>query len=69
MIVILLSCRELLSLVVIGLVAFSQQSPSPPPGFTAARGTHEDFDKYERVMAEEHRVAVLVEPERVHGSS
>jgi hypothetical protein len=70
MIVILPSCRELLALVVIGLVAFSQQSPSPPREiFTAARGTHEDFDEYDQVMAEERRVAVLVEPERVYGSS
>ena len=36
--------------------------------FTAAGGTHEDFDEYDRVMAEERRVAVLVEPERVYGS-
>jgi hypothetical protein len=37
--------------------------------FTAAGGTHDDFDEYDRVMAEERRVAVLVEPERVYGSS
>jgi PPOX class probable F420-dependent enzyme len=37
--------------------------------FTAAGGTHNDFDEYDRVMAEERRVAVLVEPERVYGSS
>jgi hypothetical protein len=37
--------------------------------FTAARGTHEDFDEYDQVMAEERRVAVLVEPERDFGSS
>lgn len=36
--------------------------------FTAAGGTHEDFDEYDRVMAAERRVAVLVEPERVYGS-
>jgi PPOX class probable F420-dependent enzyme len=36
--------------------------------FTAAGGTHEDFDEYDRVMAEERRVAVFVEPERVYGS-
>ena len=36
--------------------------------FTAAGGTHDDFDEYDRVMAEERRVAVLVEPERVYGS-
>jgi hypothetical protein len=33
--------------------------------FTAAGGTHDDFDAYDRVMAEERRVAVLVRPERV----
>ena len=33
--------------------------------FTAAGGKHEDFDEYDRVMATERRVAVLVRPERV----
>jgi PPOX class probable F420-dependent enzyme len=33
--------------------------------FTAAGGTHDDFATYDRVMAEERRVAVLVTPERV----
>ena len=33
--------------------------------FTAAGGTHDDFDAYDRVMAEERRVAVLVSPARV----
>lgn len=36
--------------------------------FTAARGTHEDWKEYDRVMAEERRVAVLVEPERTYGT-
>jgi PPOX class probable F420-dependent enzyme len=36
--------------------------------FTAAGGTHDDFDEYDRVMAEERRVAVFVQPERVYGS-
>jgi hypothetical protein len=36
--------------------------------FTAAGGTHDDWDTYDRVMAEERRVAVLVTPERVYGS-
>ena len=36
--------------------------------FTAAGGTHEDFDEYDKVMAEERRVAVFVEPERVYGT-
>jgi PPOX class probable F420-dependent enzyme len=33
--------------------------------FTAAGGTHEDWATFDRVMAEERRVAVLVHPERV----
>ncbi len=33
--------------------------------FTAAGGTHDDWDTYDRVMAEERRVAVLVDPERI----
>ena len=36
--------------------------------FTAAGGTHEDWDEYDRVMAEERRVAVLLDPERTYGS-
>ena len=36
--------------------------------FTAAGGTHEDWDEYDRVMANERRVAVLVTPERTYGS-
>jgi hypothetical protein len=32
--------------------------------FTAAGGTHDDFETYDRVMAQERRVAVLVTPER-----
>ena len=36
--------------------------------FTAAGGTHEDWDTYDRVMAEERRVAVLVAPERTYGA-
>ena len=35
--------------------------------FTAAGGSHDDWDQYDRVMAEEGRVAILVEPERVLG--
>jgi PPOX class probable F420-dependent enzyme len=35
--------------------------------FTAAGGTHDDWPAYDRVMAEERRVAVLVTPERVSG--
>lgn len=33
--------------------------------FTAAGGTHDDWDEYDRVMAVEGRVAVLVTPERI----
>jgi hypothetical protein len=33
--------------------------------FTAAGGTHDDWDEYDRVMAEEGRVAVLVDPARI----
>ena len=35
--------------------------------FTAAGGTHDDFDEYDRVMAAERRTAVLVTPTRVYG--
>ncbi len=35
--------------------------------FAAAGGSHDDWDEYDRVMAAERRVAVLVEPERVYG--
>jgi len=35
--------------------------------FIAAGGVHEDFDTYDRVMAEERRTAVLITPERVFG--
>jgi len=33
--------------------------------FRAAGGTHDDWDEYDRVMAEDRRAAVLVTPERV----
>ena len=36
--------------------------------FTAAGGTHEDWDEYDRVMERERRAAVLVTPGRVYGS-
>jgi hypothetical protein len=35
--------------------------------FRAAGGTHDDWDTYDRVMAEERRTAVLVTPEHVVG--
>ena len=37
--------------------------------FTAAGGTHDDWDGYDRVMADERRVAVLVAPERTYGNA
>ncbi len=44
--------------------------PSALPGllravYRAAGGEHDDWDKYDRVMAEQRRVAVLVRPERI----
>lgn len=36
--------------------------------FTAAGGTHEDFDTYDRVMREERRTAVFVHPTRVYAN-
>jgi PPOX class probable F420-dependent enzyme len=35
--------------------------------FTAAGGTHDDWDTYDRVMKEEGRVAVFVTPARISG--
>jgi PPOX class probable F420-dependent enzyme len=34
--------------------------------FLAAGGTHDDFDTYDRVMAEDRRAAVLIAPRRVY---
>jgi PPOX class probable F420-dependent enzyme len=36
--------------------------------FSAAGGTHDDWDTYDRVMAEEHRTAVLLTPDRVYSN-
>ena len=36
--------------------------------FSAAGGTHDDWDEYDRVMAAERRAAVLVQPARVLGN-
>ena len=36
--------------------------------FTAAGGTHDDWDTYDRVMREERRTAVLVSPSRVYSN-
>jgi PPOX class probable F420-dependent enzyme len=37
--------------------------------FTAAGGTHDDWDNYDRVMAAEGRTAVLIEPRRVYSNA
>ena len=36
--------------------------------FTAAGGTHDDWDTYDQVMADERRAAVLVAPGRVYSN-
>jgi PPOX class probable F420-dependent enzyme len=36
--------------------------------FTAAGGTHDDWDEYDRVMADQRRTAVLVAPTRVYSN-
>ncbi|MFF2557345.1 TIGR03618 family F420-dependent PPOX class oxidoreductase [Nocardia sp. NPDC058058] len=36
--------------------------------FSAAGGTHDDWDEYDRVMAEDRRAVVLVIPDRVYGN-
>ncbi|HEX4221821.1 MAG TPA: pyridoxamine 5'-phosphate oxidase family protein [Pseudonocardiaceae bacterium] len=36
--------------------------------FIAAGGTHDDFDTYDRVMAEEHRVAVFIAATKILGN-
>lgn len=36
--------------------------------FTAAGGTHDDFDEYDRVMAAERRAAILLTPARLFGN-
>ena len=35
--------------------------------FTAAGGTHEDWDEYDRTMRDERRTAVLITPTRIYG--
>jgi len=37
--------------------------------FTAAGGTHDDWDTYDAVMAAEHRTAVLMTPDRVYSNA
>jgi PPOX class probable F420-dependent enzyme len=36
--------------------------------FVAAGGQHDDWAEYDRVMAEQRRTVVLVDPDRVYGS-
>jgi hypothetical protein len=36
--------------------------------FTAAGGTHDDFDTYDKVMRDERRTAVFVRPDRVYAN-
>jgi len=36
--------------------------------FTAAGGVHDDWDAYDRTMAEQHRTAVLVTPSRLYSN-
>ena len=36
--------------------------------FTAAGGSHDDWDAYDAVMAREHRTAVLLTPDRVYSN-
>ena len=37
--------------------------------FSAAGGTHDDWDEYDRAMRDERRAAVLVTPERISGNA
>jgi PPOX class probable F420-dependent enzyme len=36
--------------------------------FTAAGGSHDDWDEYDRVMAEQRRAVVLVAPDRIYSN-
>jgi PPOX class probable F420-dependent enzyme len=36
--------------------------------FTAAGGTHDDWDEYDRVMAQQRRAVVFVPPERIYSN-
>lgn len=36
--------------------------------FTSAGGTHDNWEEYDRVMAQERRAVVLIEPTRVYGT-
>ena len=37
--------------------------------FRAAGGTHDDYDEYDRAMAEDKRTAVLITPTRIYGNN
>jgi PPOX class probable F420-dependent enzyme len=37
--------------------------------FTAAGGTHDDWDTYDRTMVEQRRTAVLVRPDRLYSNN
>jgi PPOX class probable F420-dependent enzyme len=37
--------------------------------FVAAGGRHDDWDEYDRVMLEQRRTAVLIEPTRIYSNS
>lgn len=37
--------------------------------YTAAGGKHDDWDEYDRAMAEDKRVAIFVSPERILGNA
>jgi PPOX class probable F420-dependent enzyme len=37
--------------------------------FAAAGGEHDDWDEYDRVMAEQRRTVVLIEPDRVYSNA
>jgi hypothetical protein len=36
--------------------------------FIAAGGTHDDWDGYDRAMADQHRTVVLIAPERIYSN-
>ena len=36
--------------------------------FTAAGGTHDDWDEYDRVMAAERRTAIFIHPTKIRGN-
>jgi hypothetical protein len=40
----------------------------PPIFYTAAGGVHDDWDEYDRAMAEDKRIAVFVSPQRILGN-